>query len=96
MIQLHEVPNLGSLKKFVSERIGPLVELAGRDPMQAKDAFLKHMPRLILQPKETPEGNVFSVSGDWNLNPGNVALLVVAREGLEPPTRGFSVRCSTN
>ena len=22
--------------------------------------------------------------------------LMVAREGIEPPTRGFSVRCSTN
>ena len=22
--------------------------------------------------------------------------IVVAREGLEPPTRGFSIRCSTN
>ena len=22
--------------------------------------------------------------------------LIVAREGIEPPTRGFSVRCSTN
>jgi hypothetical protein len=22
--------------------------------------------------------------------------LLVAREGIEPPTRGFSVRCSTN
>ena len=24
------------------------------------------------------------------------SLILVAREGIEPPTRGFSVRCSTN
>jgi len=23
-------------------------------------------------------------------------ILMVARDGIEPPTRGFSVRCSTN
>ena len=26
----------------------------------------------------------------------NPLILVVAREGFEPPTRGFSVLCSTN
>ncbi len=25
-----------------------------------------------------------------------ILLVLVAREGIEPPTRGFSVRCSTN
>jgi hypothetical protein len=30
-----------------------------------------------------------SVTGEFNLE-------MVAREGIEPPTRGFSVRCSTN
>jgi len=23
-------------------------------------------------------------------------IILVARDGIEPPTRGFSVRCSTN
>ena len=27
---------------------------------------------------------------------GKIRRLMVAREGIEPPTRGFSVRCSTN
>src|ERR1700751_1527025 len=31
----------------------------------------------------------------WRL-PVNAKLLMVARGGIEPPTRGFSVRCSTN
>jgi hypothetical protein len=27
---------------------------------------------------------------------GDCSEFLVAREGIEPPTRGFSVRCSTN
>ena len=34
------------------------------------------------------------------LHPGNGAKILakkmVARDGIEPPTRGFSIRCSTN
>ena len=29
-------------------------------------------------------------------NPVDSAVLVVPRDGVEPPTRGFSVRCSTS
>ncbi len=36
-------------------------------------------------------------SGKENAQPRGVGRgIVVARDGIEPPTRGFSVRCSTN
>jgi len=37
---------------------------------------------------------ISSASADINNN--EINKLLVAREGIEPPTRGFSVRCSTN
>ena len=32
----------------------------------------------------------------WGKSAGEGARKLVARDGIEPPTRGFSVRCSTN
>ena len=34
--------------------------------------------------------------GERTTLPGSLLAKVVARDGIEPPTRGFSVPCSTN
>jgi hypothetical protein len=38
----------------------------------------------------------FELKTDVTVSPRKTRMLVVARGGIEPPTRGFSVRCSTN
>ncbi len=38
----------------------------------------------------------FSLKTDVTVSPRNLGKFMVARGGIEPPTRGFSVRCSTN
>jgi len=52
--------------------------------------FAKHLPRVVLNPVEKDGGPVFEVSGSWTLVPHDDALLVVARDGIEPPTPAFS------
>ena len=64
---------------------------------RAKRELAKHMTELVLTPKETPEGWTYEVTGDWKLLPDQKCVIwLVARDGIEPPTRGFSVRCSTS
>ena len=38
----------------------------------------------------------FDHDGSVRISAGNADLAMVARDGIEPPTRGFSVRCSTS
>ena len=59
---------------------------------------IKHFAgQLKLTPAETPKGPVYEVSGALDLlNCENDVVPLVARDGIEPPTRGFSVRCSTS
>ena len=55
----------------------------------AKAALQTHMGQLILTPKGTQKGPVFGVSGAIDLLGSKDVMLVVARDGIEPPTPAF-------
>jgi hypothetical protein len=45
-----------------------------------------HVQKLVLTPKETPDGQVLAVSGDVDLFGGDDrVMLMVARDGIERP-----------
>ena len=49
------------------------------------------MKELVLTPKETEDGKVYEVTGEWQLLPEKkCVILVVARDGVEPPPPAFS------
>jgi site-specific DNA recombinase len=83
-------PSFGSLRRFVMEQVSALPELAQSDPERAKAALARHMPSIVLTPSERDGRPVFEASGAWELAPGNDAMLMVARDGIEPPTPAFS------
>ena len=74
----------------MSERLSFLAELAQSDPERAKAAFSKHLPSIVLTPIPRATGPVFEASGSWKLIPEDDAMVVVARDGIEPPTPAFS------
>jgi site-specific DNA recombinase len=94
--QVLREPSFGAIRRFVMEQVGFLPQLAQSDPERAKAALAKHLPSIVLTPSEREEGPVFEVSGSWEIAPGNDALLMVARDGIEPPTPAFSGLRSTN
>jgi len=50
---------------------------------QAKAALMKHIPRLVLTPRQTAEGPVFEVSGSLNLAAGEEYVMpAVAWDGI--------------
>ncbi len=52
----------------------------------------QHIKELVLTPKQRNGEWVYEVTGDWELLPEKKSvILMVARDGIEPPTRGFSV-----
>jgi hypothetical protein len=66
------------------ERVSVLAQLAQSDPELAKVAFSKHLASIVLTPTLRDTGPVFEASGSWKLIPEDDALVVVARDGIEP------------
>jgi hypothetical protein len=50
----------------------------------------RYIPQLMLTPKETGNGPVYEVSRAVSLLNEDDVVLVVARDGIEPPTPAFS------
>ena len=66
------------------------------DAERCKPILARHIGQLVLNPKETPTGPVYEVSGGLDLLPGGGDVMpVVARDGIEPPTPAFSALRST-
>ena len=52
----------------------------------AKAGLVKHVHELVLSPKQTQEGPVYEVKGDWKLLPEKECVIwLVARAGHELP-----------
>ena len=68
------------------------------DPAAAKNALRKHVRRLVLTPAVQDGRRLFKVSGSVDLAPDRdkCGMLLVARDGIEPPTPAFSGLRSTN
>jgi len=46
------------------------------DPQLAKAAIQKHIGKLVMKPKQTPEGPVFEVAGDIDLFAGDSSVML--------------------
>ncbi len=95
---------VGQIREFVTARLLNLADLLRKDHARTRKMLMEHCQQIVLTPVEQGRDKFFAVSGEWGLLPAGVAarsnkggeFRLVAREGIEPPTRGFSVRCSTN
>ena len=90
-LQLHKVqpepPNvpIERVREFVLERAADLQKILLRDRAAAKQALLTHFRPLVLSPKYTPDGPVFTVEGNMDLFSGLPdAMLLAAPQGFEP------------
>jgi site-specific DNA recombinase len=82
---------VGEVRGFVYKNVMQLRKLLHDDAEKSKPILARHIGQLILNPKETPEGPVYEVSGELDLLPaGGDVMQVVARDGIEPPTPAFS------
>ncbi len=84
------------MREFVFKNVMQLQTLLRENPSQSKAALARQIGQLKLTPEETENGPVYEVNGALDLLNENDVVPVVARDGIEPPTRGFSVRCSTS
>ncbi len=89
------------MREVVTKNLMQLRTLVAGDPAFAKSALSKHIKQLVLTPTQLAPGPVFEVSGNVDLVPnddtaGSDVMLVVARDGIEPPTPAFSGLRSTN
>jgi hypothetical protein len=94
-IEAHSPVNLSAsvdeIREFVYRNVMELRELLHQDPSRSKAELSQHIGQLVLTPTETPSGPVYEVSdGGMNLLPGKDVMLLVARDGIEPPTPAFS------
>ena len=78
------------IRGFVTKNVLHLRNTLRGDVTMAKAALRAHMGQLTLTPKEMPTGPVFEVSGAIDLLGSKDVMLVVARDGIEPPPPAFS------
>src|SRR6266700_5182177 len=89
--------SIQDLREFVARKAFDLTSVLRSDVPTARRALANHVQKLVLTPKETPDGQVLAVSGDVDLFGGDDrVMLMVARDGIEPPTPAFSGLRSTN
>ena len=71
---------VGEVRAFVYKNVLQLRELLHADAEKSKPILARHIGQLILNPKETPEGPVYEVSGEMDLLPaGGDVMQMVAR-----------------
>ena len=63
---------------------------------KTKVKLAQHVKELVLTPGKRDGEDVYEVSGEWELLPEKkCVILLVARDGIEPPTPAFSGLRST-
>ena len=88
--------SINEVRAFVTRSLGNLQRILHDDAEKAKPALAKLLGQLTLTPRETTEGPVYEGIDLLPQEEASGVMLVVARDGIEPPTHGFSVRCSTS
>ena len=82
-----ELPKVSTerVREFVLQRASELETILLGDRAAAKQALRTHFRPLVLAPKETPDGPVFTVEGNMDLLSGLPdVMLLVAPQGFEP------------
>ena len=100
-IEAHRPPDVKhavtEVRDYAYKAIFDMKSLFHAVSQKAKVKLAQHIKELVLTPKERDGEWVYDVTGDMELLPEmKCVILMVARDGIEPPTRGFSVRCSTS
>ena len=100
-IEAHRPPDVkravAEVRDYVYKAIFDMKSLFRAVAQKAKVKLAQHIGKLVLTPKQRDSECVYEVTGNWELLPEKkCVILMVARDGIEPPTRGFSVRCSTS
>ena len=89
-LDLRITPEL--IRERVTSSVMQLREMvAASDPAAAKNALRKHVGRLVLTPAVQDGRRLFKVTGSVDLAPDRdkSGMLLVARDGIEPPTPAF-------
>jgi hypothetical protein len=74
---------LEELREFVARKAADLGGILRADVATARRTLAKHIEKLVLTPRETPEGAVLEVSGDVDLFGGEPCVVqMVARDGI--------------
>jgi site-specific DNA recombinase len=100
-IEAHRPPDVkhavAEVREYAYKSIFDMKSLFRAVTQKTKVKLAQHIKELVLTPKQRDGEWVYEVAGEWELLPEKkCVILLVARDGVEPPTRGFSVRCSTN
>lgn len=75
--------SMQELREFVTRKAFDLTSVLRSDVPTARAALAKHLEKLVLTPKDTPDGPVFEVSGDVDLFGGDERVVqMVARDGF--------------
>jgi site-specific DNA recombinase len=72
---------IAELRKFVSEKALDLRSVLRADVAVARQALAKHIEKLVLTPKETPNGPALEVSGDVDLFAGDERVMQLVARG---------------
>ena len=78
------------IREFATRNVLHLRTLLRGDVTHARMALMQHVGQLVLMPRQTSTGPMFEVSGAMNLLGEKDVMLMVARDGIEPPTPAFS------
>jgi site-specific DNA recombinase len=88
---------VAEMREFVFKNVLQLRSLLHEDATKSKAVLARYIGQLKLTPKQSENGPVYEVDGAVDLlNSENDVVPMVAGDGIEPPTHGFSVRCSTS
>ena len=81
---------IGSVRQFVTSRLGNIRELLSSDVQRAKAELGKHAAAIDMNPQETGPKGHYVASGEWDLLGGaEQRVRTVAGEGFEPSTFGL-------
>ena len=100
-IEAHRPPDVkravAEVRDYAYKAIFDMKSLFRAVTQQAKVKLAQHIKELVLTPKQRDDEWVYEVTGDWELLPEKkCVILMVARDGIEPPTPAFSGLRSTS
>ncbi len=89
--------SVSEIRDFVTRELLDIRALLRENVAQAKLTLRRHIRELVLTPTDGADGPFYQASGKWEFLPENKRVFVlVARDGIEPPTPAFSGLRSTN
>jgi hypothetical protein len=80
------------IREFLEGKSQEFVKILAGDPAIAREQLRKRITKLVLTPKQTPDGSVFEVTGDVSPFQGNGdVMLTDSLEGIAEHYIGASI-----